>query len=84
MHARSFPSFRCARACVQKRKKKADPTLVSAHVFHSLFENLVHFATLPLEFGLEHRDVSVLLLLEGHDVALVTSSERAGHHNFPA
>lgn len=38
---------------------------------HGLFEDLVHLAVLPLELGLEQRDVAILLLVQRHQVRLV-------------
>lgn len=45
------------------------------HSFHGLLEDLMHLSRLPLELRLKHRDVAVLLLLEGHQVRLVAATK---------
>lgn len=41
---------------------------------HGLLEDLVYLPRLSLELRLEHRDVAVLLLLQRHQVRLVTGT----------
>ena len=44
--------------------------------FHGLLEDSVNLAALPLELRLQERDVSVLLLLQRHQVGLVAAERQ--------
>lgn len=44
--------------------------------FHGLLEDSVNLAALPLELRLQERDVSVLLLLQRHQVGFVTAERQ--------
>lgn len=53
--------------------------LPRAYRFHGLLEDLVHLSRFPLELRLQYSDVPVLLLLEGHQVRLVATTNPEKH-----